>query len=95
MYYIFLKSYKQEHLLPTFAKVWLSNKSASFKLMQRISPIIMEDKKIKKLRKEIRSFSIKLKSCLTMLVYSVLLRRINMVVKSRKKAINYLIRKNY
>ena len=40
------------------------------------------------LRKEIRSVSIQLKSCLTTLVYTVLLQRISMVVRSRKKAIN-------
>ena len=42
----------------------------------------------KKLGKEIRSVSIQLKSCLTILVYTVLLQRINMVVRSRKKAMN-------
>ena len=42
----------------------------------------------KTLRKEIRSVSIELKSYLTTLVYTVLLQRINMVVRSRKKAIN-------
>ena len=42
----------------------------------------------KKLRKEIRSVSIQLKLCLTILVYTVLLQRINMVVRSREKAIN-------
>ena len=42
----------------------------------------------KKLRKEIRSVSIQLKSCLTILVYTVLLQSINMVVRSRKKTIN-------
>ena len=42
----------------------------------------------KKVRKEIRSVNIQLKSCLTILVYTVLLQRINMVVRSRKKAIN-------
>ena len=38
----------------------------------------------KRLRKEIRSVSIQLKSCLTILVYSALLQRINMVVQSEK-----------
>ena len=42
----------------------------------------------KTLRKEIRSVSTELKSYLATLVYTVLLQRINMVVRSRKKAIN-------
>ena len=42
----------------------------------------------KKRRKEIVSVSIQLKLCLTILVYTVLLERINMVVRSRRKAIN-------
>ena len=42
----------------------------------------------KKLRKEIISVSIQLKSCLTILVYTVLLQIINMAVRSRKKTIS-------
>ena len=90
----FIKSCKQEHLLPTFAKVRLSNKNASFKLKQRIGRIIMEDDmqkkhlEKKKLRKEIRSVSIQLKLCLTMVVYTVVLQRIHTVIRSRTKAIN-------
>ena len=72
----------------------LSNKNAIFKLKQRIGQINMRDEmqrkhlEKKKLRKEIRSVSIQLKSCLTILLYNVLPQRINMVVRSRKKAIN-------
>ena len=90
----FIKSCKKEHLLPMFAEVRLSNKNAIFKLKQRIGRIIMEDEmqrkhlEKKKLRKEIRSASIQLKVCLTILVCSVLLQRIKMVVRSTKKAIN-------
>ena len=64
----FIKPCKQEHLLPTFAKVGLSNKTASFKLKQRIGRIIMENEmqkkhlEKKKVREEIRSVSIQLKS---------------------------------
>ena len=42
--------------------------------------------KIKKTKKKIRSGSIQLK-CLPILLYTVLPQRINMVVRSRKKAI--------
>ena len=42
----FIKSCKTEHILPTFAKVRLSNKNANSKLKQRIGRIIIHNKKI-------------------------------------------------
>ena len=41
----FIKSCKTEHILPTFAKVRLSNKNANSKLKQRIGRIIIHNKK--------------------------------------------------
>ena len=44
----------------------------------------------KKLRKEIRSISIQLKPCLTILVYTVLLQKINVKHKNnQKKLLSY------
>ena len=41
----------------------------------------------RKLRKEIRSISIQLKSSLTVLIYSALLRKISDIIRSKQKAV--------
>ena len=69
----FIKSCKTEHILPTFVKFRLSNKYVDIKLNQRIGRVIMENElerkyqEKRKLRKEIISISIQLKSSLTLL----------------------------
>ena len=42
----------------------------------------------RKLRKEIRSISIQLKSSLTVLIYSALLRKISDIIRSKQKAVS-------
>ena len=89
----YIKSCKQEHLLPTFATLRLSIQTKNKKLKNRIGRIIMEheleskyyEKKL--LRKEIKSLSIQLKMSLSLMVYLVLLNRINIAIKSRVKVI--------
>ena len=64
-----------------FPKVWLSSKNASFQLKIRIGQKVIKEemqRKLleKKLRKKIRPVSIKLKSCLTILVYTILVQKL-------------------
>ena len=90
----FIKTCKQGNLLPKFAKVRLSIKNANNKLKQRIGRIIVEDElqrkhhEKEKLKKDIKPLSIQLKSCLNVLVYSVLLHKINIAFRSRSNAVS-------
>ena len=64
-----------------FPKVWLSSKNASFQLKIRIGQKVIKEemqRKLleKKLRKKIRPVSIKLKSCLTISVYTILVQKL-------------------
>ena len=67
-----MKSCKTEHILPTFVKFRLSNKYVNIKLNQRSGRVIMENElerkyqEKRKLRKEIISISMQLKSSLTL-----------------------------
>ena len=67
-----MKSCKTEHILPKFVKFRLSNKYVNIKLNQRIGRVIMENElerkyqEKRKLRKEIISISMQLKSSLTL-----------------------------
>ena len=78
---------KQGSFLPAFAMVQLSiKKNANYILQQRIGRIIMEDElrrkqpEKKKLKKDIKTLSIQLKSCLNVLINSVLPHKIKIVV---------------
>ena len=70
----FIKSCEKEHLVPTFAKFNLSIKSGSYKLKCKISKLMMQTElenkhqEKRKLRKEIRSSRIKLKSTLGLIL---------------------------
>ena len=89
----FIKLCKVEKIIPTFAKVNLSIKSESRKLKLRIARLVMEseiqskhlDKK--KLKKELKSICIQLKSVLGLFQHNALLHQVSFAVKSRQKAI--------
>ena len=91
----FIKSCKKEHLVPTFAKVNLSVKSGSYKLKCKISKLIMQTEldnkhhEKRKLRKEIRSTGMKLKSTLGLILFNSLLHQLNIAIKSRQKSVIY------
>ena len=75
----FTKSCEKERLVPTFAKVKLSMKSDSYKLNSKISKLIMQTElenkhyEKRKLRKEISSIGIKLKSTFGLTLFNALL----------------------
>ena len=89
----YIKLCWQEHVLPTLATVQLSIQTKNNKLKNRIGRIIvnheLESKHHEKklLRKKIKSLSIQLKMSVSLMVYSVLLNRINITIKSRVKVI--------
>ena len=78
--------------ITTFCNSTAVNKTKNNKLKNRIGRIIMEHELESKhhgkklLRKE-KSLSIQLKMSLSLMVYSVLLNRINIAVKNRVKVI--------
>ena len=89
----FIETCKKEELIPTFANIRLSVRHGSAKLKKPISRIIVESEmqvkhqEKKKLKQEIKALSTQLKIALSMLVYTTLLHRINIAVKSRIKSI--------
>ena len=88
----FIKSCKNGSLIPKLAKVKLAIKSSKWKLHLRIAWIIMERKiqikhRIKKkLKKDIASIIIQLKSPLGLFSYSALIYEIYYIIKGRYKA---------
>ena len=89
----YIKLCKQERLLPTFATIKLSIQTKNKTLKERIGRIIMEHELERKhhekeqLKKEIKSISIQLKMSLSMIIYCVLLNKINIAIRSRMKVI--------
>ena len=89
----FIKLCKVENIILIFAKVNLSIKSGSRKLKLRTARLVMESEiqskhiEKKKLKKELRSICIQLKSALGLFLYNVLLHQVSFAVKSRQKAI--------
>ena len=89
----YIKLCKQERLLPTFTTIKLSIQTKNKTLKERIGRIIMEHELERKhnekeqLKKEIKSISIQLKMSLSMIIYSVLLNKINIAIRSRMKVI--------
>ena len=67
---IYIKSCKKEELIPTFAKINLAIKSGSFKIKKKIAKLVMKTETqnkqhhLRKIRKDIRSLMISLKSTL-------------------------------
>ena len=90
-----LKIYKVEHLIRTFSNIRLGTSGTNIKLKHCIARIILEDelqhkhREKKRLKSEIRKISIQLKLSLSLLIYSTLLRKINIAVKSISIAISF------
>ena len=89
----FIKLCKVENIILIFAKVNLSIKSGSGKLKLRTARLVMESEiqskhiEKKKLKKELQSICIQLKSVLGLFLYDALLHQVSFAVKSRQKAI--------
>ena len=87
----YIKLFKQERLLPTFSTIKLSIQTKNNKLKEHIGRIIMEHElerehlEKKQLKKEIKSISIQLKMLLSMIIYSFLLNKINIAIRSKMK----------
>ena len=77
-----IKSCEEEDLIPTFAKVNLANKIAGYKLQKKVAKPVMDtelqDKhQILKIRKEIRSIAISLKSLLGLILLNAVIRQVD------------------
>ena len=77
----------------------INKKNANYKLKQRIGRTIMEDElqgkhhEKKNLKKDIKAPSIQLKSCLNVLIYSVLFHKINTLLEAgQTPLVKYMIR---
>ena len=92
----FIKSCKKECLVPTFANVILSIK---YKIKCNTLKLIMQTElenkhhEKRKLRKEIYSTGIILKSALGLILFNALHHKLNIAIKSRQKSIIYLHQK--
>ena len=90
----FIKSCKNENIIPTFAKVNLSLKHGNYKLQLRIARIAMETelqnkhREKSKLQKEIKNIGLQLKSELGLILYNTLIHQINKAIGSRRIAIS-------
>ena len=75
----FIKAYKKEYLVPTFAKVKLATRSSNKKLKLRLSRIIMEaelqqkHREKSKVKEEIRSLDISLRTSLDVIFYNCIM----------------------
>ena len=89
----FIELCKVEKIIPKFAKVNWSIKSGGRKLKLRIARLVMESEiqskhlEKKKLKKELQSICIQLKSVLGLFLYNALLHKVSFAVKTRQKAI--------
>ena len=88
----FIKACKAEQLIPTFAKVKLSIKSANRKLHYKMARLVMEaelkDKhnSKKKLKNIIRRLTLDLKRKVNFILLTVIIYQLNIAIKSRSKA---------
>ena len=89
----FIKICKSECLIPTFANVKLALKNGKHKLKSKIARLIMETElqskhiQKKKIKNELRSVNITLKSQLSVIFYNCLIHQINITSKTKLKAI--------
>ena len=89
----YIKLCKKEQLIPTFAKVNVSIRNATYKLKRKIARLVTDTelqskhREKRKLRKDIRSINVLLSTSLSVIVYNALLHQINIAVKSRIKVI--------
>ena len=85
----YTKSCKKEKLIPTFAKVNLAIKSGDFKIKKKIAKLVMEteiqDKQhhIRKIRKNIRSLKMSLKSTLGVFLFNTVIHQAEVAIRSR------------
>ena len=88
----FIKACKAEQLIPTFAKVKLSIKSANRKLQYKMARLVMEaelkDKhnSKKKLKNIIRRLTFDLKRKVSFILFTAIIYQLNIAIKSRSKA---------
>ena len=96
-----IKSCKKEDLIPTFAKVNLANKIAGYKLKKKVVKPVMvtelQDKhyQILKIRKELRSIAISLKSLLGLILLNAVIHQVEVLILSRLTAIKKRYERNY
>ena len=96
-----IKSCKKEDLIPTFAKVNLANKIAGYKLKKKVVKPVMvtelQDKhyQILKIRKELRSIAISLKSLLGLISLNAVIHQVEVLILSRLTAIKKRYGRNY
>ena len=89
----FIKSCKSTNVIPTIANINISTQYGSYKLKKHIARIIMENQLQfkhtgkRKVKTEMLQLDKKLRLCLNIVVYHTSLHQINIVVKSRLKAI--------
>ena len=90
---VYIKSCKKENLIPSFAKVNLSIKSGGYKLKKKVAKLLMDtelqDKhyQIRKIRNEIRSIAISLKSSLGLILFKAVIYQVEVVRRSKLVAI--------
>ena len=96
-----IKSCKKEDLIPTFAKINLANKIAGYKLKKKVVKPVMvtelQDKhyQILKIRKELRSIAISLKSLLGLILLNAVIHQVEVLILSRLTAIKKRYGRNY
>ena len=96
-----IKSCKKEDLIPAFAKVNLANKIAGYKLKKKVVKPVMvtelQDKhyQILKIRKELRSIAISLKSLLGLILLNAVIHQVEVLILSRLTAIKKRYGRNY
>ena len=96
-----IKSCKKEDLIPTFAKVNLANKIAGYKLKKKVVKPVMvtelQDKhyQILKIRRELRSIAISLKSLLGLILLNAVIHQVEVLILSRLTAIKKRYGRNY
>ena len=96
-----IKSCKKEDLIPTFAKINLANKIAGYKLKKKVVKPVMvtelQDKhyQILKIRKELRSIAISLKSLLGLILLNAVIHQVEVLILSRLTAIKKRLGRNY
>ena len=89
----YIKTCKKERLTPTFAKVNISLKNASFKLKWKIATLIMETEmqnkhsEKRKLKKELKQIRHILKRSLNLVILNAVLHQLNIALKSKFKVI--------
>ena len=91
----YIKSCKKEELTRCFANINLALKSGTARHRKKVAKLVMEaelkNKYIerKKISKELRSISVNLRTALGLILFNAIIKKTNVVVKSRIKPISY------